>query len=121
MSRILFPSAWPWTKDPTKTVEWNRVRENPVLTPCDADVREFERLTLYKSTIIRDRASSLGAPFVMFYNAKVKNGYERIGMALSKDMVNWKRFGTNCVVATARTSKTASAEIRKSCGWVISG
>jgi predicted GH43/DUF377 family glycosyl hydrolase len=88
-----------WTRDPTQAVEWSRAKENPVLTPCDPDVREFERLTLYKSTIIRDDARSLGAPFVMFYNAKVKNGYERIGMALSKDMVHWSRFGPNCVLA----------------------
>ena len=94
-----------WTKDPTKPVEWTRVKENPVLTPCDPDVREFERLTLYKSTIIRDKAKSLGAPFVMFYNAKFKNGYERIGMATSKDMVNWKRFGTNCVVANGEEKR----------------
>lgn len=88
-----------WTRDPTRAVEWTRAKENPVLTPCDADVREFERLTLYKSTILRDEARLLGAPFVMFYNAKVKNGYERIGMALSKDMVHWSRFGPNCVLA----------------------
>lgn len=94
-----------WTKDPTRVAEWNRVPENPVLTPCDADVREFERLTLYKSTIIHDRAKSLGAPFVMFYNAKYKNGYERIGMALSRDMVNWRRFGTNCVVANGEEKR----------------
>jgi predicted GH43/DUF377 family glycosyl hydrolase len=88
-----------WTKDPTKPAEWTRVKENPVLTPCDPDVREFERLTLYKSSIIRDPKRSLGAPFVMFYNAKNKNGYERIGIATSKNMVDWKRFGTNYVLA----------------------
>jgi predicted GH43/DUF377 family glycosyl hydrolase len=88
-----------WTKDPTKAVEWTRLKQNPILTPCDADVREFERLTLYKSTIIHDKSRSLGSPFVMFYNAKVKNGYERIGIATSKDMLKWSRWGTNCVLA----------------------
>jgi len=88
-----------WSKDPTQVVEWTRVKENPVLSPHDPDVREFERKTLYKSSIIRDPKASLGAPFVMFYNAKVKNGYERIGMALSENLVDWKRFGTNCVLA----------------------
>jgi hypothetical protein len=72
------------------------VPQNPVLTPCDPDVREFERLTLYKSTIIRDPERSLGAPFVMFYNAKNKNGYERIGIATSGI---WSRGN-----ATARTA-----------------
>ena len=88
-----------WTQDPTQPVSWTRVPQNPVLTPCDPDVREFERLTLYKSTIFRDPQRSLGAPFVMFYNAKYKNGYERIGMATSQDMVAWQRYGPNCVLA----------------------
>lgn len=88
-----------WTRDPTRPVPWNRVRQNPVLTPCDADVREFETLTLYKSSIIRDPKRTLGAPFVMFYNAKNKNGYERIGIATSRDMVNWRRHGPNHVLA----------------------
>jgi len=94
-----------WSKDPTQPAEWTRIKKNPVLTPCDPDVREFERLTLYKSTIIHDRAKSLGSPFVMFYNAKYKNGYERIGMATSKDMLNWKRFGTNCIVANGEEKR----------------
>ena len=94
-----------WTKTPTQPQEWTRVKQNPVLTPCDPDVREFERLTLYKSTIIRDPKKSLGAPFVMFYNAKYKNGYERIGLATSKDMVNWQRHGTNCVLANGEEKR----------------
>ena len=94
-----------WTKNPTQPAAWTRVNENPVLTPCDPDVREFERLTLYKSSIIRDPQRTLGAPFVMFYNAKNKNGYERIGLATSKDMVNWQRFGTNCVLANGEEKR----------------
>jgi predicted GH43/DUF377 family glycosyl hydrolase len=88
-----------WTQDPTKPQEWNRIPENPVLSRTQSDVREFERKTLYKSTIIEDKAKSVGFPFVMFYNAKVKNGYERIGMAVSDDMVHWLRYGANPVVA----------------------
>lgn len=94
-----------WTRDPTKPVEWTRVKVNPVLTPCDADVREFETLTLYKSSIIRDPKRTLGAPFVMFYNAKNKNGYERIGLATSKDMVNWRRYGPNHVLANGEDKR----------------
>ena len=94
-----------WTKAPTEASEWTRIPQNPVLGPKDADVREFERKTLYKSTIIHDKAQTLGAPFVMYYNAKVKNGYERIGMALSTNMVNWTRFGTNCVLANGEAKR----------------
>lgn len=31
----------------------------------------------------------------MFYNGKKKNGFERIGMAVSKDMIRWHRYGEN--------------------------
>jgi predicted GH43/DUF377 family glycosyl hydrolase len=88
-----------WTQDPTRIVEWNRWKENPVLGPKQPDVRDFEKKTLYKSQIIHDEKRSLGWPFVMFYNGKFKNGYERIGMAVSKDMVNWTRYGENPVLA----------------------
>ncbi len=36
---------------------------------------------------------------ILFYNGKYKNGYERIGMAVSRDMVHWNRYGDNPVVA----------------------
>src|ERR1035437_8274501 len=42
-----------WTKTPTKAKEWNRLAENPVLSPKQSDVRDFEKKTLYKSTIDR--------------------------------------------------------------------
>lgn len=87
-----------WSKNPMKIQEWTRLAENPVLSHEQSDVREFERKTLYKSTIIHDQPESLGFPFVMFYNAKVKNGYERIGMAVSKDMAHWNRYGVTPVV-----------------------
>lgn len=94
-----------WTTDPTKPIEWTRVAENPVLGPKDADAREFEHKTLYKSSIIHDREQKLGTPFVMFYNAKVKNGYERIGIATSTNMVHWTRYGTNHVLGNGEEKR----------------
>jgi predicted GH43/DUF377 family glycosyl hydrolase len=87
------------TPDPTQPVEWTRAPTNPVLGPWDADVRPFEKKTLYKSNIIWDQSKSLGSLFVMFYNGKQEGpGTERIGMALSDDMLHWKRFGTGPVI-----------------------
>lgn len=83
----------------TDPVEWTRIGENPVLSPRQPDVRNFEKVTLYKSNIIWDKSESLGFPFVMFYNGKIKRGYEKIGMAVSKDMISWSRYGVKEVIA----------------------
>ncbi len=86
-----------WTNDPARATEWNRLDE-PILSRDQPDVREFETVTLYKSNIIRDEAEMLGYPFVMFYNGKRGNGHECIGMAVSKDMTHWLRFGRGPVI-----------------------
>ena len=85
--------------NPTKPHEWNRLTQ-PVLSNADADVRWWENRKLYKSTIIRDKHKTLGSEFVMYYNANGDSSgnkpkwrwFERIGMAVSDDMVNWKRY-----------------------------
>jgi hypothetical protein len=75
-----------WTKKPYQAAAWQRLDENPVLGPHQADARAFEQATLYRSNIIWDKSESLGYPFVMFYNGKQKGpGIERIGMAVSND------------------------------------
>jgi len=83
-------------QDPAKVHEWQRLRK-PVLLSTDQDARWWENKTIYKSTIIWDRSKTTGYPFVMFYNASgdsinPNSGAERIGMAVSKDMIRWKRF-----------------------------
>jgi predicted GH43/DUF377 family glycosyl hydrolase len=94
-----------WTHKPEWPREWHRVLENPVLGPKQPDAREFETKTLYKSQVIHDETESLGYPFVMFYNGKYKNGYEQIGMAVSSDMVNWSRYGTNSILVNGEAKK----------------
>ena len=87
------------TMDPGKAVEWERLPK-PVLSADDVDARGFEKKTIYKSTIIRDRKKLTGSPFVMFYNAKGDSAnYESIGMAVSSDMKEWKRFGDGAVIS----------------------
>ncbi|HEU4902037.1 MAG TPA: glycosylase [Flavisolibacter sp.] len=92
-------------KDATKAHAWQRL-DRPVLTSHDVDVRWWENKKEFKSTVIRDRAKMTGYPFVMYYNAngdtardnKKTRWFERIGMAVSNDMVNWKRFQPEPVV-----------------------
>jgi len=94
-----------WTRNPVRAREWNRVSDNPVLSPQQADARPFETQSLYKSQIIHDEKRTLGWPFVMFYNAKCKNGFEQIGMAVSSDMVTWLRYGPNSVIVNGEAEK----------------
>ncbi|MGB3008194.1 MAG: glycosylase, partial [Chitinophagaceae bacterium] len=78
----------------------------PVLSMTDIDVRWWENKKLFKSTIIWDKEKTLGKPFVMYYNANGDTSnntpkwrwFERIGMAVSDDMINWQRYQTDPVV-----------------------
>ncbi len=88
-----------WTKTPNEPRPWTRLAENPVLGPAQPDARPFERATLYKSHVLWDKSETLGYPFVMYYNGKQQGrGTERIGMAVSKDMVHWSRYGDGPVI-----------------------
>lgn len=93
-------------KDPSVPHAWKRLPK-PVLTPHDPDVRWWENKNkLFKSSIIWDKNRTTGYPFVMYYNAvgdslvnnKPTRWFERIGMAVSDDMIKWKRFDTEPVV-----------------------
>ena len=91
-------------EDPT--THYFRTFEKPVLTSLDKDVRWWENKKLFKSIVIRDKKKITGHPFVMYYNAngdtakdnKKTRWFERIGMAVSNDMINWTRFQTEPVV-----------------------
>lgn len=91
-----------WTKDNiAKAHEWSSSKR-PLLSINDKDAQWWEKLTQYKSTIYNDPSKTLGKRFVMFYNAggiNPKNDMkaERIGIALSDNMKNWKRYNGNPV------------------------
>lgn len=82
-------------KDPSIPHEWQTLGK-PVLMATDSNVSWWDNHTLYKETVIWDKAKTTGYPFVMYYNANgdsvnKKRGAERIGMAVSNDMVHWIR------------------------------
>lgn len=91
------------TKQLDKIKEWQTLGK-PVISANDTDVRWYDNQTIYKSTVIHDQQKTLGHPFVMYYNAKgsdLPNGKkvaERIAMAVSDDMENWKRFGEKPII-----------------------
>ena len=92
-------------KDPTKAHEWKTL-DRPVLSSLDSNTRWWENKKQFKSTVIRDKSKTTGYPFVMYYNAngdtakdnKKTRWFERIGMAVSGDMVNWERLNEEPVV-----------------------
>jgi predicted GH43/DUF377 family glycosyl hydrolase len=92
-------------KDPAKPAEWQKL-DQPVLSSVDKDVRWWENKKLFKSSVIWDKNKTTGYPFVMYYNAngdtakdnKKTRWFERIGMAVSSDMIHWKRFNPEPVV-----------------------
>ena len=89
-------------KDPDKVHEWQRLQK-PVIRPDDPDARWYDNGTIYKSSVINDEKKITGYPFVMVYNARGDSinpgkGAERISMAVSKDMVNWERFGNEPLI-----------------------
>jgi predicted GH43/DUF377 family glycosyl hydrolase len=109
-----------WTKTPHRPRPWTRLAENPVLTPDQPEARPFERATLYKSHVLWDRSQSLGHPFVMFYNAKQPGPWiERIGMAVSKDMVHWSRHGTEPVIDNGQGISGDPQVVRLGGLWVM--
>ncbi|WP_207422543.1 glycosylase [Desertivirga brevis] len=87
------------SKDASKPHEWQRF-SGPIFTSKDKDVRWWENRKLFKSSVIWDKEKKTGHEFVMYYNANgdsAKNNlktrwFERIGMAVSDDMIHWKRF-----------------------------
>ncbi len=89
-------------KDITKPHPWQCL-PHPVISYADDDAQWWEQMTQYKSTIYKVEKKYFGHPFVMFYNAGGKDSTypkgERIGIALSDDMLHWTRFNGNPVFA----------------------
>lgn len=89
-------------KDPATVHDWKRF-EKPVLTSKDKDARWYDNSTIYKNSVIRDKSKHTGHSFVMYYNARGDSinpgkGAERISMAVSDDMVHWKRYGNSPLI-----------------------
>ena len=108
-----------WTKgNPGTAHEWESL-DRPILSINDKDTQWWEGLTQYKSTVYKDDARTLGAPFVMYYNAGGINPEtnikgERIGIALSDDMRKWRRYKGNPVFThEAQGTITGDAQIQK--------
>src|SRR6185437_53260 len=85
--------------DPSVPHEWQRL-DHPILTPKDPAVGWWDDHTMYKSWAVWDKHKFTGHPFLLYYNANgdsldKRRGSERIGMAVSDDMIHWTRPSRN--------------------------
>ncbi|MGI6233039.1 MAG: glycosylase [Prevotella sp.] len=102
--------------NPTLPHEWQRL-DKPVLAPYDTNASWWDNSKIYKNSIIEDKKRLTGHRFVMFYNAK--GNAERIGMAVSDDMIHWQRFGKDPVL-DHHTGITGDAYLQRINGlWVM--
>ena len=109
-----------WTRNPGAARTWHPIVGNPVLATTGPGVRPFEKETLYKSQVIRVSPRILGYPFVMYYNASQKGPHlERIGMAVSRNMTHWIRFGTGPVITNHRGISGDPQIVRMGKLWVM--
>ena len=95
-----------WTDDPSAVREWTRYEKNPVMQSSDPSARAFERATIYKHFTVEDPTRACGGRFVNFYNAADKVSHrEAIGMAVSDDMLRWRRIGDAPVIENGDPKK----------------
>ena len=71
----------------------------PVLSPFDADAREGEKLSLFKSDMFVDGDKTLGYRFVNAYNARGESRRESVFLAVSDDGEKWERYGKTPVLS----------------------
>ncbi|MDR2383590.1 MAG: hypothetical protein LBD76_06895 [Prevotellaceae bacterium] len=73
-------------------LQWTRASDKPVLSIYQKDCKEWEKDCIYQPWLVEHDGA-----YYNFYNAA--QGYtEKIGLALSNDLVNWVRYPFNPVI-----------------------
>jgi predicted GH43/DUF377 family glycosyl hydrolase len=71
---------------------WRRAKDQPILAVQDADCGAWEKDCIYQPWLVEHDGR-----FFDFYNA-ANGGTEQMGVALSEDLLNWKRHPGNPIV-----------------------
>jgi len=80
-----------WSDD---GIVWRRASDRYILSVHDDDTKDWEKSSIYQPWLLQD-----GDIFYNFYNAKqMPEWIEQIGMAISSDLMNWKRYRENPVL-----------------------
>lgn len=73
---------------------WNRAQDQYILSVHEPEVGDWEKDCIYQPWLVEHKGR-----FYNFYNAKhMPDWIEQIGMATSKDLLNWERYKDNPVV-----------------------
>ena len=73
-------------------VTWRRARSTPILAVQDPGCGAWEKNSIYQPWLLEHQGE-----FYDFYNA-AGGGVEQSGVAFSKDLLTWKRYGGNPVI-----------------------
>jgi beta-xylosidase len=71
---------------------WRRAKDQPILSVHDADCGDWEKSCIYQPWLVEHEGR-----FFDFYNA-AQGGTEQMGLAISDDLLNWKRHRGNPIV-----------------------
>jgi hypothetical protein len=71
---------------------WRRAKDQPILSVHDADCGAWEKSCIYQPWLVEHQRR-----FYNFYNA-AQGSREQMGLALSDDLLNWKRYSGNPIV-----------------------
>lgn len=70
-------------------VTWRRAKDQPILSVQDPDCGAWEKSCIYQPWLVEHEGQ-----FYDFYNA-AEGGVEQTGLALSTDLLHWKRNSSN--------------------------
>jgi hypothetical protein len=71
---------------------WRRAKDQPILSVSDGDCGTWEKSCVYQPWLVEHENK-----FYDFYNA-AQGDVEQTGLALSSDLLNWKRYSGNPVI-----------------------
>ena len=71
---------------------WQRARDEPILSVHQPDCGTWEKDCSYQPWLVEHRGT-----YYDFYNA-ANGGIEQMGLALSRDLLEWKRYAHNPVI-----------------------
>jgi len=71
---------------------WQRAKDEPILSVHQPDCGTWEKDCIYQPWLVKQKGT-----YFNFYNA-AKGGIEQIGLALSDDMLEWRRYKQNPVI-----------------------